>query len=209
MNATSPPPADFRDEHCEALQEVANIGMGQAGDILARTLSVFVELSIPNIRIVTPEEVSNTIADLINMRSDVTAVRQGFFNHWHGEAIIVFDQNGCSQLAELMGYPKELDASSEVELFLDVGNVLAGACLNGIGETLGIQFRYHAPSILASRIAPHDLLKGNQLNWQQALLMEVSFGLKDHAFKSHLIVMLAEDSIPALCSDIERFIETI
>ena len=38
----------------DALQEIANIGMGQAGASIARVLDEFVQLSIPRILVVPP-----------------------------------------------------------------------------------------------------------------------------------------------------------
>lgn len=39
----------------EALREIANIGMGQAGSTIAQVLGEFVQLSIPRILIVPPK----------------------------------------------------------------------------------------------------------------------------------------------------------
>ena len=62
----------------DALQEVLNIAMGQAGDSLARILDAFVELSVPRIRIVDVSRVSDTVRDMVGDRQEVTAVRQSF-----------------------------------------------------------------------------------------------------------------------------------
>lgn len=40
----------------EALQEIANIGMGQAGASIVRVLDEFVHLSVPRIVILSPEQ---------------------------------------------------------------------------------------------------------------------------------------------------------
>ena len=52
-------------DQTDALQEVVNIAMGQAGDRLARTLNVFVELSVPRIRLVHVAEVISTVRGMI------------------------------------------------------------------------------------------------------------------------------------------------
>ena len=44
--------ADMRD----CYQEIANVAMGRAGDLLARLLNVFVELPIPNVNFIEVSE---------------------------------------------------------------------------------------------------------------------------------------------------------
>ena len=60
----------------DALQEIANIGMGQAGASIARVLDEFVQLSIPRILVVPPQEVPAALASAVGDRT-VSAVRHG------------------------------------------------------------------------------------------------------------------------------------
>lgn len=193
-------------DHCEALQEITNIGMGRAAFALSRILGTYVKLSMPNIQPVVPDELPGLMTKLIDINSDITAINQAFFGHWHGEAIVAYNEHGCSELAELMGYPQDLNNDSEAELFLDVSNVLVGACLNGIADILSIQLSYSAPAMLAKSIAVKDIFAGTHFQWSQSLLLEVNFGLEGRQFKSHLVIMFAEESLQTLCDDIDQFI---
>ncbi|MEW6613429.1 MAG: hypothetical protein AB1409_11880, partial [Pseudomonadota bacterium] len=121
----------------DALQEVANVAMGQAGNSLARILDVFVCLSVPRIRLVTATEVLDAVLEMVGSDTVVSAARQAFYNHLRGEAVVIFGQAGCRDLAVLMGYDEQLDANSEQELLLEVSNVLVGACMCCIGDQLG------------------------------------------------------------------------
>ena len=64
---------DIRD----CYQEITNIAMGQAGDHLARTMNVFVELPIPNVNLIEVSELHMMLSD-IESHEEVTAVCQGF-----------------------------------------------------------------------------------------------------------------------------------
>jgi chemotaxis protein CheC len=194
----------------DALQEVMNIAMGQAGDSLARILDAFVELSVPRIRLVEVKEVGQSIIDMVgNSDEEVTAVRQAFSDHLRGEALVIFGKNGCKDLADLMGYDSELDPQSETELLLDVANVLVGAILNGITETLGTELSFSAPSIMADRVPVDMVLAADNLSWSHALLLEVNYSVENRDFKSHLLMLMAEDAIDTLKKAIEDFIESI
>lgn len=195
------------DEQNEVLQEIVNIGMGMAGDSLARILKNFVELSIPRIRFVAVNDLNKEVAELIGDKALVTGVRQAFFSHWRGEAITIFDQFGCNELATLMGYSEDLDKNSEVELLLDVGNVLVGACLNGIAAQLNVEVNFSPPSVIAANIPVEKLFNTGKLTWSHTLLLEVNFGLENMRFKSHLMIMMSEETIFTLQSDLDAFLE--
>jgi len=195
------------EEQNEVLQEVVNIGMGMAGDSLARILKTFVELSIPRIRLVSVENLNDDIAELVGDKTLITGVRQAFFSYWRGEAITIFDQYGCNELATLMGYSENLDKNSEVELLLDVGNVLVGACLNGIATQLNVEVNFSPPSVIAANIPVERMFNTSQLNWSHTLLFEVNFGLENMRFKSHLLVMMSEETIFTLQNDLDAFLD--
>lgn len=191
----------------EALQEIINIGMGLAGDSLARILKTFVELSIPRIRLIHVKDVNKEIEKLVGEKAIVTGVRQAFFSYWRGEAITIYDQNGCNELASLMGYTDDMDRNAEVELLLDVGNVLVGACINGFAEQLDVEVNFGPPSVIASNIPVEQLFNPKKLTWTHSLLLEVNFGLENMRFKSHLMVMMSEDTIETLKKDLDGFLE--
>lgn len=197
--------ADQRD----ALQEIVNIGMGMAGERLASILHTFVELSIPNITAASVSQLPETLARLVKINTDIIAVRQAFFSHWRGETITVFGQQGCKELASLMGYPENLDIDSETELLLDVSNVLVGACMNGIATQLGIELKFSPPSLLTKNGSVLDLFETSKMEWTHTLLMEVNFKLENMNFVSHLIIMMSEESIATLCKDLDKFLENL
>lgn len=202
-------PASLTADQTDALQEIVNIAMGQAGDSLARVLDSFVRLSVPRIRLIEASKISNAIGDLVGNTEIVTAVRQSFYDYLRGEAITLFSAEGCRDLAELMGYDEDLDEQTEKEVLFDISNILVGACLNGIAEQLGADLSFSAPSVMAVHVAPEQLLSANELPWGYALQVEVNFSLEKRKFKSHLVIMMAEDAIAALTHSLDVFIEAV
>ncbi|TPW17526.1 MAG: chemotaxis protein CheC, partial [Halothiobacillaceae bacterium] len=59
------------------------------------------------------------------------------------------------------------------------------------------------------RIPLELVLAPAQLSWQHSLLIEVNFGLENSAFKSHLLILMAEEGIDALRDALDRLMETI
>lgn len=201
--------APYSEDQTDALQEVANIAMGQAGDSLARIMGHFVELSVPRIRLVTVQDLVATVSEMVGAKEDVAAVRQAFYNQLRGEAIVVIKQSGADELAELMDYEDEVDSEAEEELLLEVANLLVGAIINGISETLEAELGFSAPSLMTTGAPLERVLTPDKLTWSHALLVEVHLCIEGHKFKSHLLLFMAEESIDALRGILDDFIDDL
>lgn len=199
----------YTEDQNDALQEVVNIAMGQAGDSLARILGNFVELSVPRIRLVTVKDVISTVTEMVDTNAEISAVRQAFSNSLRGEAIVVFAQSGADDLADLMGYDTDLDQSAEQELLLEVSNLLVGAIITGIAETLETDLSFSAPSLMAERKPLDQVLIPEQLSWSHALLMEVNFTVEGRDFKCHMLMFMTEEAIDTLRSILDDFMDAI
>lgn len=196
------------DDQREALQEVANIGMGQAGASIAKVLGEFVELSVPQISAVNAAEIPAALAALAG-DGVASAVRQAFLGELCGEAIVIFSEHSAHDLAELLSCADVLDGPAKCELLLDISNVLVGACLGGIAQLLRTTIGFSAPSLLADQVPTSKLLQADEISARCALLVEVRFGLEKRVFRSHLVMLMPDDAVAALRRALDRFIEEL
>jgi chemotaxis protein CheC len=192
-------------EQRDALAELVNIGMGQAGDSLARLFDTFIQLSIPRIQIVRPHDVAAAITALIGESGPVVAVRQAFSSRIRGEALAVYAAGGCDALADLVTYP---DVTSD-ELLLEISNVLVGACVGGLAAQFGLEPSFSPPSILGHHRSVGELLDTERLPWHNALLAEVNFAVADRAFRCHLLTFWPDESIGVLLRAVDAFLATL
>ncbi len=199
----------YTEDQRDALQEITNIAMGQAGSSLAQLLDVFVILSVPRVRIVGVEEVPAAVGEMVDDPEDVTAVRQAFYNKLRGETMVIFGRKGCSDLADLMGYDEVKDSEDEEELLLDVTNILVGAVLNGLGEQIEVEFGFSPPQIMAMNTPVEKVLVSDQLGWSHALLIEVNFSLEERGFKCYLIMLMPEESIDMMRQALDHLLESL
>ncbi len=205
------PKPTFTDDHYEVLREIINIGMGQAGAALAELLDTFVELTVPHVTIIAANQVSEIVENVMEYPGEITAVRQAFYNHLNGEAIVIYSQEGCKELGDLLGYDKTNEAISDQELLLDVGNILVGACLNGISMQLSSEhsLSFSSPSILGENTSLSSLFITHDISWKSALLLKVAFRLENRAFSSHILVFMPEQSIHYICRALDKWIEDL
>jgi chemotaxis protein CheC len=189
-------------ERRDALAELVNIGMGQAGDRLARLFDTFVQLSIPRIAIVKPEDVTSAITALVGAPGPVIAVRQAFSSRIRGEALVVYSTAGCDALADLVHYP---DVSSD-ELLLEISNLLVGACVGGLASQFAFDLSFSPPSILGQHGSIDHLLDTGCLPWDSALVAEVNFRVAAKAFRCHLFTFWPDKSITVLLRAVDAFL---
>ncbi len=182
----------------DALQEIANLAMGQAATRLASLLDTFIELSVPRVRVVRVEDAARTLRDMTGIDEHVIAVRQGFRSDIKGEALVICRSSGVGNLCALVNDPyvhSAYESVSQTELMFDVANVLTGACVSCMMNQLDRTPIFSAPGLLGEKLALEDVFQADVLAWRIALLLEVNFSLEDKTFRAHLIMLMAEDSI--------------
>lgn len=192
----------------DALQEITNIGMGQAGASVANILGEFVQLSVPRVLILRPELIGPALARIIGP-GPVTAVRQGFHGELRGEALVLYGVKHCRELADLMGYQDALDEATERELLFDVSNILAGACLGGVAEQIKTEIGFSAPSLMADRVPVAELLAAADVATPCALFVEVNFRLESRSFACHLVMLMPEEEILVMRNALDRFLDSL
>jgi chemotaxis protein CheC len=188
----------------DALGELVNIGMGQAGDSLARLFDRFIQLSIPRLELIEPSQVSEAIAAMVGTDGPVIAVRQAFSSRIRGEALTIYPVAGCDALADLVGYP---DASSD-ELLLEISNILIGACVGAVASQFSLDLCFSPPSILG-RSSVAELFDTRGLPWTRALIAEVNFRVTDRAFCCHLLTFWPDASLHVLMRAVDEFLATL
>ncbi|GLS91611.1 response regulator [Psychromonas marina] len=186
----------------DAMQEVSNIAMGRAGDLLARLLDVFVLLPIPNVNTLETSELHMALTSIANDDS-ISAVSQGFISSGiSGEALIIFHDSSFKDMAKLLKYKEELDDHIEIEVMNDISNILIGAFLNGLSDQLDIHFSQGQPSVLGQHCRVEELIQDRQSHWQKTLAIEVNYSIDNYNIKCDLLLLFTEDSIDTLTNKI-------
>lgn len=190
------PITTLSEEERDCYQEITNVAMGQAADRLARLLNVYVVLPIPNVNIIEINEFNMTLA-AIEKTTSVSAVCQGFIGSGiAGEALLIFNDASFEDIARLMKYEGKLDDAAQLEVLMDVANVLNGACIQGIGEQLDINFNQGNPVVLGQHCKIADLIK--ETRWQSTLAIEINYTIENHNVNCDLLLLFEEESFKHL-----------
>lgn len=198
----------YTEDQLDALGELVNIAVGQAGASLARVLDAYVRLSVPQARIISATNVARAVGALARDDGHHTAVRQAFFSAMRGEAIVLFGPCGGRAIADLLGHRPEAKGVHE-EVLLDVSNILVGAVLNGLAEQIGARFGFQAPTVLGRDAELDELLEPASLAWSRALLIEVDFAVEARGFSCQLVLLMPEDAIERMRAVLNRILAAL
>ncbi len=208
-------PVQFTEDQDDMLREVVNLAMGRAGSDLARILKSFVDLRVPDIKIIAAEKVVDKVlaGSVFNATEMVTLFRQRFSNpvFMDGESIVIFNHETRCQFSEILGFSDPMERVEELDFMLELTNIMVGACLNSISDQLfGQAMTFSAPELILENIplqnAVYQRFKRRQLTWDYTLLSTITFNLKNKSFKSDLLIFISQEAIPHVNEALDRLL---
>ena len=186
----------------EYMQEASNVAMGQAADLLARYLKVFVKLPIPNVNLIEIGELEMALAHAEDT-SSYSAVCQGFIGSGiSGESLLIFNDSSFSDMASLLNYQGEIDRKAELELLMEMASILSGACINGLAHQLDLVFSQGHPVVLGQHVQVDELIGAGANRWKQTLAVEINYTIENHNISCDLLLLFTEDSLDKLYEQI-------
>ena len=184
-------------------QEIANVAMGRAVDLLSRLLNVYINMPIPRVNTIEKNELLMAL-EYVEQDSHVSAVCQGFAGAGiAGEALMIFGDSSFEDMADLMGYDDSSEQAIELELLMDVSGILFSAFLKGLSEQLDINFCQSQPIVLGQHVKVSDLLSRSEIRWDKTLAIETSFSFEEREINCDLLFLFTEDSIDPLYQLVE------
>ncbi len=182
----------------EGLQEVSNIAMGRSAALLAKLLQGFVQLPIPKVSLLAANELKMALS-LAQNGSTYSAVCQGFVGaNIAGEALLVFDDSSFQDIATMLNRPQPESHHDELELLMDLGSILVGTCIQGIGQQIDINFCVSHPLVLGQHLNVENLLNTPRDESSETLAVEITFQIENHNVNCELLLLFTPDSIPTL-----------
>ena len=189
---------NIRVDALDRYQEIANVAMGRAGDLLARLLSAFVKLPVPRVSMIEGTDLRMAL-QAIETNATVSAVCQGFIGAGiAGEALLTFTESSFTDIAALMRHEGDLDEGAQLELLMDISSILIGACLKGVADQLDINFSQGHPIVLGRHVQIGELLQGNASRWNRTLAIEMGYSIEHRDIDCDLMLLFSEDSLDAL-----------
>lgn len=129
---------DLSSKQLDALNELVNIGVGQAANTLYQLTDMHILLSIPNITLVDIQQLDEFSRDFDNRR--VAAVLQEFSGEYSGRAGLIIPEESAVKLVTAITGETPLTNDLDVlqgETLSEIGNIVINAMIGSISNILG------------------------------------------------------------------------
>ena len=197
----------------DILQELMNIGFGQAAADLAQVIDLSIELSVPDIQLFKARDLREHIANAVDKDQEFSLVEQYFLGKFKGIALMVFPAKAGKQLVSLFGLQDHRNSPSErlelleKEAMIEVGNILIGACVGKITELLNDVVIYSPPRVMIHDVRNSALPKSIFDPSSMAISMKTVFHFEQQEISGQLFLIANQESIAWLKSALHAFME--
>jgi chemotaxis protein CheC len=159
------------------------------------------------VRLVAVLDWVRVISEILPDSTAMTAVRLAFRCVAPGECFVLFGEHSAESLGRLTDHANPSSQGALEEMLLDVGNLLAGACVGGIAEKLGHDTTYGVPSILCVNEPIAQILDPLKVPWNHALVLRVNFKVEGESFIAHVLLFWPEKAIWAISQHLTAYLE--
>jgi chemotaxis protein CheC len=196
----------------DLLQEIMNIAFGRAASDLAEYIDIFVILSVPDIKLLQAHDLPAYINKEIKDYDNVSVVEQNFWGKFKGNAFLVFPAGTGKRLISMFDGGDEISKSNpinelEKETFLEIGNILIGACIGKIAELLGDVISYSPPRVVVDKsirgVVYDNLYDPDNL----AIVLRTVFEFNEKNISGYMFILTKQESFAWLKTALQKFLE--
>jgi chemotaxis protein CheC len=199
-------------EETDTLQEIMNIAFGRAASDLAEYIDIFVILSPPQIKVLQAFDLPSYLNNEIKNYDKVSVVEQNFWGKFKGNAFLVFPSGTGKRMISLFDsenkfFESEPTHELEKETFLEIGNILIGACIGKIAELLGDVTTYSPPRVVVEnslRGVVYDNLSDPD---NLAIVLRTVFEFNEKNVSGYMFILTKQESFAWLKTALYKFLE--
>jgi len=199
-------------EETDTLQEIMNIAFGRAASDLAEYIDIFVVLNPPHIEVLQAFDLPPYLNNELKDYDKVSVVEQNFWGKFKGNAFLVFPTGTGKRIISLFNsenkvFESEPSYELEKETFLEIGNILIGACIGKIAELLGDVTTYSPPRVVVEnglRGVVYDNLSDPD---NLAIVLRTVFEFNDKNVSGYMFILTKQESFAWLKTALSKFLE--
>jgi len=200
---------EITSEHIDVIQEMINIGVGQAANLLNSLSGKHVKLSVPIVQIITPEQLLDFFKNH-NVLDNLSSVTLTFSGPLSGSSKLIFSTESASKL--VMAFTDqtqdELDFDEiQAETLSEIGNIVLNSLVGSLANLLNINLNYSIPLYLTGTI---DQILSADLSFKDdgiILLARTHFSIESLAIEGDFILFIDLKSVPDFVKSLDKFIQ--
>ena len=204
--------------HKDILTELVNVYIGQAASLLSEMVNQKIELTIPQIMLMTVSELDFSEYKYLSIFSSghVVSSSMRFGNEFQGKAFLVFPPEqakllvtACTEEIILPDESKNIVGfvDTELDILREIGNLIINAIIGEFGNLLNLRVDYSLPEIeLISFSETQKILLQNNI---YMLVLHTSFTLSKTRITGAVLIALSLNSVSLLLEKINQLSEDL
>jgi len=192
-------------KYTDAFTEIFNIGVGKAADSLSKLVFDTVRLSVPQLEILTPAQLTEQVQE--KFTDDIACIRQEFRGTASGSAYLLLSAasgiNLVNALVRQNKQEKQPLSDADREMLVEVGNILINALVGTLANTLDIDFDFGQAvcQVMRSDDVNDELELGDS---QYVLYVETLFVVPGRQIGGNLAILLGADGMNSITRRMEE-----
>ncbi|MGD8386849.1 MAG: chemotaxis protein CheC [Desulfobacteraceae bacterium] len=202
------------EERRDALTELLNIGFGRSIASMADLVGFFIQISVPSVRIVHPHDIVDVLQQSDVDRDEVTLIQQAFRGEFSGEAVLALPGKAGWVLTRMLDidcgfHPDMAPDKLQLEVLLELGNIVIGACLGKFAEILDCTLSFNPPQVFLDNIHLDRLKQAVSLSENEALFVVTRFHLERQEVTGYMFIFIGSDCQDSLFRAVDRFLSNL
>ncbi|MCM0081304.1 chemotaxis protein CheC [Geomonas sp. Red32] len=182
----------------DALTEACNIGMGHAATALSQLMGKGVDIEAPRLRLVESAAASGVMET-----EPVLGLSLQILGNVRGSILVLLKERDARRMLELLlgkdFQGKNLLSELEVSTLKEIGNILASACLNALGNMLKMTLLPSIPTLVSGQAGSIvGEMAGQGSRQEPVVMVDTVFSISEALCGGSLFLMPAKESLAAI-----------
>ena len=200
---------NLTEDEKDCLQELMNVAYGSATAAITEILDAFAKLSIPKIQIINADELTNYLADELNLEIDHLISLQQINGTLSGENMFVIDKESAINIAYKFGLTEdEINDEELLDIVLEITNVLSSSTISKLAEDIDTNVSFSAPSIkiLKSTDRINSLIIPK---YEKVIIISTELRFEDLNIRAELFILTSDNSILYIKEKINKILDEL
>ena len=189
--------------HLDVIQEIGNIGAGNAATALAQMVSKKIDMDVPKAGILPMDEVLTLIG---NEEDLITCVQQSVVGDAPSTILFILEQESAFLLIDMImsqasGSTTDINQMGE-SLLKEVGNILSGSFLRAFSDMTSLAFHLAVPSFaydMLGAVLSTALIESGYYA-DKVLMVETRFYEASTEIKGHFFILPEIEALEKILS---------
>ncbi len=201
----------IKDELREVLSELINIAFGSATATIADLFDNFATLHVPDISLITMEDLDEFILKDFNYQQVYTTSQQ-FKGQFQGEIVFVMDPKSAQNMQGVIFSEEDSDdavTAGEDEIrqsILEISNILGSSCIGKLAELLSTNVTFAPPAIEFSQSVMKD---GTEMPYRHVIVISTVLDFSDMEIRGKLFILFTDATFNWLKAALEDYLENL